>query len=135
MLVFDRCLPEGEGQGLIWFLWSIWSVWFNQTNQIDKIQEKPSGARFRRLTSSSAHGTGAPLFGQASSRFVHHRKAAIMKNVEMTVEGTMLTIKVDLSKEFGPSASGKTIIIASTEGNVTIPNREEKVGLNVYRKK
>ena len=58
-----------------------------------------------------------------------------MKNVEMTVEGTLLTIKVDLSKEFGPSSSGKTIIIASTEGNVTIPNREGKVGLNVYRKK
>ena len=57
-----------------------------------------------------------------------------MKNVEMTVEGKMLTIKVDLSKEFGPSASGKTIIVASTEGNVTIPNRQEKVGLNVYRK-
>ncbi|MCX5724556.1 MAG: hypothetical protein NTX84_08605 [Nitrospirae bacterium] len=58
-----------------------------------------------------------------------------MKNVEMTVEGTMLTIKVDLSKEFGPSASGKTIIIASTEGNVTIKDREEKIGLNVYKKK
>jgi len=58
-----------------------------------------------------------------------------MKNVEMKVEGTMLTITVDLSKEFGPSSSGKTIIIASTEGNVSIPNREEKVGLNVYRKK
>ena len=49
-----------------------------------------------------------------------------MKNVEMTVEGTLLTIKVDLSKEFGPSASGKTTIIASTEGNITIPTREEK---------
>ncbi len=58
-----------------------------------------------------------------------------MKNVEMTIEGTILTMKVDLSKEFGPSSSGKTIIIASTEGNVTIPGREEKVGLNVYRKK
>ncbi|NJL16244.1 MAG: hypothetical protein HC938_02665 [Nitrospira sp.] len=58
-----------------------------------------------------------------------------MKNVEMTVEGTLLTIRVDLSKEFGPSSTGKTIIIASTEGNVTIPNREEKIGLNVYRKK
>jgi hypothetical protein len=58
-----------------------------------------------------------------------------MKNVEMTVKGNMLTIAVDLSKEFGPSASGKTIIIASTEGNVTIPGREEKIGLNVYRKK
>ncbi|MBH0207181.1 MAG: hypothetical protein HP495_01355 [Nitrospira sp.] len=58
-----------------------------------------------------------------------------MKNVEMSVDGTVLTIKVDLSKEFGPSSTGKTIIIASTEGNVTIPNRPEKIGLNVYRKK
>ena len=58
-----------------------------------------------------------------------------MKNVQMAVEGNILTIKLDLSKEFGPSSSGKTIIIASTEGNVSIPDREEKVGLNVYRKK
>lgn len=58
-----------------------------------------------------------------------------MKNVEMTVNGNLLTITVDLSKEFGPSSSGKTIIIASTEGNVTVPGREEKVGLNVYKKK
>jgi hypothetical protein len=58
-----------------------------------------------------------------------------MKNVQMRVDGNLLTITVDLSKEFGPSSSGKTIIIASTEGNVTIPEREEKIGLNVYRKK
>ena len=58
-----------------------------------------------------------------------------MKNVEMKVEGNILTIKVDLTKEFGPSSSGKTIIIASTEGNVSIQDRDEKVGLNVYRKK
>ena len=59
-----------------------------------------------------------------------------MKNVEMNLEGNILTIKVDLSKEFGPSASGKTIIIATTEGNVAIPGAEEKkIGLNVYKKK
>ena len=58
-----------------------------------------------------------------------------MKNVEMTVSRNILTIKVDLTKEFGPSASGKTTIIASTEGNITVPEREEKIGLNVYRKK
>ncbi len=59
-----------------------------------------------------------------------------MKNVEMTVDNSILTIKVDLTKECGPSASGKTIIIASTEGNVSIPDHEEaKVGLNVYKKK
>ena len=59
-----------------------------------------------------------------------------MKNIEMTVEGNILTIKVDLTKEFGPSASGKTIIIATTEGNISIPGHEEnKIGLNVYKKK
>jgi hypothetical protein len=58
-----------------------------------------------------------------------------MKNVEMSVTGNILTIIVDLTKEFGPSSSGKTTIIASTEGNVTVPDRDEKVGLNVYRKK
>ena len=58
-----------------------------------------------------------------------------MKSVELTVEGTMLTIKVDLSQEFGPSSSGKTTIIASTEGNISIPGREEKIGLNIYKKK
>ncbi len=58
-----------------------------------------------------------------------------MKNVEMKVEGNILTIKVDLSKEYGPSSSGKTTIIASTEGNISVPERNEKVGLNVYIKK
>jgi hypothetical protein len=59
-----------------------------------------------------------------------------MKNIEMKLEGDILTIKVDVTKEFGPSASGKTIIIASTEGNISIPEKEDvKIGLNVYRKK
>ena len=56
-----------------------------------------------------------------------------MKNVEMTLEGESLTIKVDLSKDFGKSKSGKTIIVASTEGNVSVPKRDEKIGLNIYR--
>jgi ABC-type molybdate transport system ATPase subunit len=59
-----------------------------------------------------------------------------MKNVEMKLENNILTIKVDLTKEFGPSSSGKTIIIASTEGNISVPDKEDvKIGLNVYKKK
>jgi uncharacterized OB-fold protein len=61
-------------------------------------------------------------------------EARTVKNVEMKVEGTVLTITVDLSKDFGKSSSGKSVIIASTEGNVTVPGREEKIGLNIYRK-
>jgi len=59
-----------------------------------------------------------------------------MKNIELKVSGNILTITVDLAKEFGPSSSGKTIMIATTEGNVPIPGAEDKkVGLNIYRKK
>lgn len=66
----------------------------------------------------------------------YRRKDKSMKNVEMLIEGNILTIKVDLSKDFGPSSSGKTIIIASSEGNQSIPGKEAvKIGLNVYKKK
>ena len=58
-----------------------------------------------------------------------------MKNCEMKLNGNILTITVDISKEFGKSASGKSITISSTEGNVSIPENEHiKIGLNVYRK-
>jgi hypothetical protein len=58
-----------------------------------------------------------------------------VKNVKLSVSGNTLTITVDLTQEFGPSSSRKTIIIASTEGNFPLPGRTEVVGLNVYRKK
>lgn len=59
-----------------------------------------------------------------------------MKNVDMNLEGDRLVITVDLAKEFGASKSGKSITIASTEGNASVPEHEEiKIGLNVYRKK
>ena len=59
-----------------------------------------------------------------------------MKNVDIKIEGDLLTVKVDLSQDFGPSSSGKTIIIASSEGNQSLPEHEDiKIGLNVYKKK
>ncbi|MFH2034576.1 MAG: hypothetical protein ABIJ26_07770 [Candidatus Margulisiibacteriota bacterium] len=55
-----------------------------------------------------------------------------MKNVEFSTEKNILIIKVDLTKEFGRSKSGKTIIVASTEGNMNVGG--VTVGLNVYKK-
>lgn len=57
-------------------------------------------------------------------------------NVAMEVKGDLLTITVDLKKDFGPSASGKTIVIASTKGNVPIMGTSmgAVIGLNIYRK-
>ena len=59
-----------------------------------------------------------------------------MKNVETKIEHGTLVITVDLTKELGPSSSGKSVIIATTEGNVEVPGAPEvKIGLNIYHKK
>ena len=50
-------------------------------------------------------------------------------------EGELLYIVVDTSKELGPSASGKTTLIASSGGNATLDlanGRQVKLGLNLY---
>jgi len=57
-----------------------------------------------------------------------------MKNVVMAVNGNLLTITVDLAKTYGPSKTGKTIIVASTEGNMPVEGRTEIIGLNIYKR-
>ncbi len=59
-----------------------------------------------------------------------------MKNVNITVKGSKMTIEVDLDKRFGPSSSGKTMIIATTEGSTKLDGEHAgvSVGLNVYTK-
>lgn len=59
-----------------------------------------------------------------------------MKGMTMKLEGKKLTIVVDdVTKTFGPSSSGKTMIVASSDGPVSVPGAEAvKVGLNVYTK-
>jgi hypothetical protein len=56
------------------------------------------------------------------------------QNMNVKVDGDLLTIEVDLSKSLGPSKSGKTILIASSGGNKTITG-DVKMGLNVFKKK
>ena len=64
------------------------------------------------------------------------------ESLEYFVEDAgMLTIKIDTSKDIGPSASGKTTLIASSSGNAKINigneisgDREAFLGLNLYYK-
>lgn len=55
-------------------------------------------------------------------------------NVTYEVKENKLIVTVDLSKEFGRSASGKTIKIASTQGNISIEGTSAIMGFNVYKK-
>ena len=58
-----------------------------------------------------------------------------MKNVKMTRKDNILTITVDLTENFGPSKSGKTTVVASSEGNQRVPEETSMfIGVNVYKK-
>jgi hypothetical protein len=56
-----------------------------------------------------------------------------MENVEMKVIGNKLTITVRLDTAGKPSQSGKSLVIATTRGIVSVPGTDGvKVGLNVF---
>jgi len=62
-----------------------------------------------------------------------------LKNFAFSIEGNVLTITVDLSQDHGLSKSGRSRMIASTEGNLRLFDKEngfrsEVVNLNVTRK-
>jgi len=61
------------------------------------------------------------------------KNTPIGKNIVATLTGNKLTLEIDLSKEFGPSKSGKTTVIASTNGNRPIIGSNAVIGLNVYK--
>lgn len=57
-----------------------------------------------------------------------------MQNITTEVKNGKLVITVDLKKSIGVSKSGKSQLIASSQGNQTIPGADGvKLGLNVYQ--
>lgn len=59
----------------------------------------------------------------------------IGKNIAATVEGSKLTLTIDLAKELGDSKSGKTVLVASTNGNQPVAGSDVIIGLNAYKRK
>ena len=47
-----------------------------------------------------------------------------MDNIQIEVKDNKAVITIDQSKDFGPSKSGKTIVVATTRGDIPIPGAE-----------
>ncbi len=57
-----------------------------------------------------------------------------MLNIATKITGNKLVMTVDLSKDHGHSASGKSVVVATSQGNQPIGDgKGTKVGLNIYR--
>lgn len=55
------------------------------------------------------------------------------KNVDLKVTKNKLVITINLDETYGFSKSGKSTVIASTGGNIPIPERKDiRIGVNCY---
>ncbi len=60
-----------------------------------------------------------------------------MKNITTEIKDGKLHVTMELAQDFGPSKTGKTTIIASSEGNqkLSTPSGDVVLGLNLYKKR
>jgi hypothetical protein len=101
------------------------------------------------MSCRSSRWSTSRLYAQTSEKDEAHHHQLVRKlnkktirkgkvdltNLDTKVEGDQLIITVDLKQRHGTSKSGKNAIIATTQGNVTLPGREEVVmGINIYTK-
>jgi len=58
------------------------------------------------------------------------------QNIETELDGNTLVMRVDLTKDLGPSSSGKTTLVASSRGNKIVEFNGENIfiGVNLYKK-
>ena len=57
-----------------------------------------------------------------------------MRNVDIAVEGPVLTVTIRLDEHGQPSASGKSSVIASTSGPMEVPGTDLKLNLSMWRR-
>lgn len=59
-----------------------------------------------------------------------------MENIQIRTEGTKLVLTIDTALSLGRSKSGKSDLIASTQGNqkVIVGGKEVFLGVNAYEK-
>lgn len=57
-----------------------------------------------------------------------------MSNATIKVQGTVMTITVDLAKSIGPTGSGENIMVSSVNEKLSGELAGHKLGFNLYRK-
>ena len=54
---------------------------------------------------------------------------------EVSEDGNTLVLTIDLTQDQGPSYSGKTQIVATTNGNIRVPEHSDiLISVNAYRR-
>ena len=62
------------------------------------------------------------------------QKETIGENIQIEIKDGKAILTIDLEHRGNISASGKSVIVATTRGNVPIPGSTVVLGLNAYMK-
>jgi hypothetical protein len=93
-------------------------------------------AAFESLSANRQHDAEAHGSTGRTSMFdmaTIGRVVSLGANVQAVRDGDSVFIRIDLTQDLGPSKSGKTNMIASTQGNRNVPGTDVKIGVNCYR--
>lgn len=61
--------------------------------------------------------------------------ANIGQNIQVEIRDGKAILTIDLTHRGSTSSSGKSVIVATTSGNVNIPGTDVTLGLNAYIKR
>jgi len=67
------------------------------------------------------------------TKYKDGQEALLVPGIMGAVKGGKLILAIELKTEGVESKSGKSIVIASTRGNIGIPGTDLKLGVNLYR--
>jgi hypothetical protein len=70
---------------------------------------------------------------KATVKYKSKRKLKDVQNIAISITDDITTLTIDMSQDFGTSASGKSTIIASSRGNKRLESTNIYYGLNVYK--
>jgi hypothetical protein len=70
---------------------------------------------------------------KATTNYKSKRKQKDEQNIVISISGNITTMTIDMTNDFGVSASGKSDIVASSRGNKRLEGTNIYYGLNIYK--
>jgi len=69
----------------------------------------------------------------SESKYKDTQEALLVPGIMGAIKGGKLILAIELKTEGALSKSGKSMVIASTRGNIGIPGTDLKLGVNLYK--
>jgi len=56
-----------------------------------------------------------------------------MNNIKTSLKGSILTVEIDVSQPGAPSGSGKSLVVGTTSGAISVEGTDIQLNVNAYR--